>query len=255
MNFHKFPFLSRKQPPENLKNSPDLADNEQWFDCKTHSPVNLKEGQKTPEHKLSPPHCPPAPCRFGLKFQPDSDEEEIEDNELDFSGFTPFDSSMEIETGKEVKSPECKKLRREEQEITMIEVTDSKFSELHYLEATGTVGINRPSISSDESEKRDCKMSVSYRIHKHDPCVIQIALIVYKSNSKNPKTRRNLMAEFETKTNESMSSRSTNLPSSSRCRTVAKLQPREEVAEVATEPAKNSKAVKRPLISKTSLRF
>lgn len=247
-----------------MKNSPDLPGDEQWFDCQTHSPVDLKEGQRTPTHKATPSHCPPAPCRYGLKFQPDSDDEfEEHVDDLNFSGFRPLDTSIEIVIGKQETSPNCKRMRRTEKEAdemtimeTSVEPSESKFSELHYLEASGTVIINRQA-SSDESEKRDCKMFVSYRVHKDDPSIIQIALIVYKNNSKNPKTRRNLMAEFEQKTSELMSPCTTNLPSSSRCRTVVnnRKKPETKAIQISTEPAKNAKAIKRPMISKTSLRF
>jgi hypothetical protein len=234
----------------------DVTDSEQWFDCETHSPVNLKSGLKTPEQRPSPPHCPPAPCRQGLKFLPDSDEEDLEQDDLDLSGFTPLDSTIELVTE---KSPECKRQRREETQtqLTVVEPqpVESSFSDLHYLEATGSVTINRSAIA-DESEKRDCKLLVSYRVNKENPAVVQIALIVYKSNARNPKTRRNLMAEFETKTAELMAAQSTNV-SSSRCRTVVKSQRKQEteMAQVASEPAKSSKAIKRPMVSKTSLRF
>jgi hypothetical protein len=239
-----------------MKATPDLAGDEQWFDCATHSPVDLKEGQRTPVHTVTPHNCPPAPCRFGLKFQPDSDDDN-DDDDLDLSGFQPLESSIEFKE-KQEKSPDCKRLRREETiTATTIEPTESKFSDLHYLEATGIVTINRQAMSSDESEKRECKMFVSYRVHKDNPAIIQIALIVYKSNSKNPKTRRNLMEEFEQKTAELMSPCTTNLPSSSRCRTVASNRKKPEVSssQIATEPSKSSKAVKRPMISKNSLRF
>lgn len=247
--------FSREQPLENLKNSPDLAGDEQWFDCETHSPVDLKEGQRTPVHKATPSQCPPAPYRFGLKFQPDSDDElEDEDDDLDLSGVRPLDMTETSQKETLEKSPECKRLKREEKESIVVDPSESKFSELRYLEATGNVTINRQASSSDEAEKRECKMFVSYRVNKDDASVVQIALIVYKSNSKNPKTRRNLMSEFEQKTSELMS---TNLSTSSRCRTVASSRKKLEVrnTEISTEPAKAAKAVKRPLISKTSLRF
>jgi hypothetical protein len=248
-----------------MKNAPDLAGDEQWFDCETHSPVDLKEGQRTPEHKATPSHCPPAPCRYGQKFQPDSDDElDDVDDDLDLSGVEPLDTSIEIVKGKQEKSPDCKRLRRETVETipmetmamdTIVEPSDSKFSDLHYLETSGIVSINRQAASTDESERRECKMFVSYRVHKSDPSIVQIALIVYKSNSTNPKTRRNLMAEFEQKS-EMMSPCTTNVPSSSRCRTVnSRKKPEAKAMQISTEPAKNTKAIKRPMISKTSLRF
>lgn len=253
---------------ENLKNSPDqMTGDEQWFDCDTHSPINLKEGQRTPTHKATPPRCPPAPCRYGISFVDSSDDEHEAHKDglnLNESGIQPLDSSVQLSVEKD-ESPHSKRLRREEKtESTTLETSqpaESKFSDLFYLEASGNVTINRHPTASDEVEKRDCKMMVSYRVHKEDSTVVQIALIVYKSSSQNTKSRRNLMAEFGEKSSEFIAQSLVNGgPTSSRCRTVVKSRKRFEestVNGIATAPpgAKYSKAVKRPMISKHPARI
>lgn len=243
-----------------------MTGEETWFDCETHSPMDAKEGHRTPQHRATPSHCPPAPCRFGIKPLTPSDDEldsDTDDDDLNLSGVRPLDSSIAIIKEKEVESPDCKRLKREEkQETTEVETCpplESKFSQLYYLEASGTVTIKRQTMPSDDPEKRECRMLVSYRINKEDSSMIQIALIVYKSNSKNPKTRRNLMTEFEEKASELMSPCTFNTPSTSRSRTAVKDRKKadEKSKEAATDPssAKYSKATKRPMISKSSLRF
>ena len=253
---------SREHPLENLKNSSsndDECDVTKWFDCE--SPANLKAGHRTPEQKFSPPHCPPAPFRNPLITSTSSDDDDndssSDDNEHNESGIRALDSSMEQQHKKE-KSPRKKKLRREEKAEVNVESSspvESKFSDLLYLEAQSCITINRP--SSDEPEKRDCRMLVSYRVHKDDPSIMQIALIVYKSNSKNSKTRRNLMPEFGEKSSaESPSISLITSPSPSRSRTTQKAQQRAEEDLIKTAPAKttNERALKRPM-AKSSLRF
>lgn len=248
---------------ENLTSTPGLlTGDEQWFDCETHSPVNLKEGQRTPLNRSTPSiRCPPAPCRYGIKFEISDDELDNEIDDLNESGIRPLDSSaVELMREKIEKSPSSKRIRREEtlpEEPS--EPVDSRFSDLFYLETSGSVTIIRQTMSSSEPEKRDCRMLISYRVCKEDPTSIQVALIVYKSNSKNPKTRRNLMSEFELKSEESSSPCSLSTPTTSRCRTTVKDRKKsddEKTMEAATVPTagKFSKATKRP-ISKTSLRF
>lgn len=238
--------FSREQPQENL-NSPDRNEDEQWYDCEM--PADLKEGQRTPVRNCTPSLCPPAPFRHGLKFQTSIDDLKLDetDNEdsddSNESGICPFDESLEVVEEKR-KSPAAKRLRREEKlELTRVEPTtqpESKFSELYYLEATGSVSINRQPSSSDEMEKRDCKLLVSYRVNKEDPNAVQIALIVYKSNSKNLKSRRNLMTEFVVKN------------SASRCRTAIKDREKFDVAAFGSSSsappgAKHTKGLKRPM--------
>lgn len=237
-----------------------LTGDEQWFDCDTHSPINLKEGQRTPTHRVSPPRCPPAPCRFGINFADSSDDDlETYEEDLDESGIRPLDSSIQLSVEKE-KSPKSKRLRREEKlEATTLEPShpaESKFSDLFYLEASGNVTINRQPSASDEVEKRECKLLISYRVHKEDPTNVQIALIVYKSNSQNTKSRRNLMPEFGVKSSEP----TTTTPTSSRCRTTVKDRKKFEestASGIASAPAgaRNSKAIKRPMISKHPARI
>jgi len=255
---------SREQPLENLKSTLDsMTGDEQWFDCETHSPVNLKDGHRTPEYRPTPSRCPPAPNRPGVSFLPSSDDElqPDDDEDLNESGICPLDTSIELGTDKPPQ-PECKRLKLEVEEVTTINEQDppaeSNFSDLFYFETTGSVTINRVSRPSDEAEKRDCQLLVSYRFMTSDPTTIQIALIVYKRNSQNPKTCRNLMLEFAEEADQPNTSTST--PSTSRSRTTVKDRkkpPHDKSTEISTEPAgaKYSKATKRPMISKTSLRF
>lgn len=249
-----------------MKIIPELSGDEQWFDCETHSPVDVKkDGQRTPIHKVTPAQCPSAPCRPGLKFKPLSDDElesSGSDDDLDESGVRPLDSSIKFIMEKKSKSPASKRPRRQDIEQEIIaeprSPAESKYSDLHYLQATGIVTIKRQGISDDEPEKRECHILISYRLNKEDSSKIQIALIVYKSNSKNPTTRRNLIFEFEDKASELESPIIVNIASTSRCRTAVKDRKKydERLEEISTAPAgtKYSKAIKRPM-TKTSLRF
>lgn len=188
----------------------------------------------------------------------DSSDDELESDDdddecLSESGIRPLDASLEIKNTKQ-KSPKSKKLRREEKLAPCTEApsppAESRFSELHYLEATGSVSINR---QTNETEKRDCIVLISYRISKDDSSNIQIALIVYQNNSTNPKTRRNLMTEFQEKTSE-LDSPSTS--TASRCRsTIKNKKGHDEVAIKTSTESTPSKAMKRPMSSKASLRF
>lgn len=248
-------FCRREQPLENSERIPDVSSSdEQWFDCETHSPVNLKKGRRTPTTPIyisTPSICPGAPVRPGHSYQPlsDDDLDDVDSDDLDETGVHPLDSSYTVTTQKPAREPKAKRLRREEKET--ITTAESRFSDLRYLEATGTVTIKRDGSAMDEPEKRDCKMLVSYRVLKKDSSNIQIALIVYKSNTKT-KTRRKL---FQPKLHEpsSMSTHS----STSRSRTEEKDKKKHEdrMNEISTAPpgVKYAKATKRP--SKTSLRF
>lgn len=251
---------------ENFQNTPDLADNEQWFDCDTHSPVDLKKGYSTPPHKRRSLVCPPAPHCRKLEIRiPIVKTSESDDrvNNLNESGICPLDISLETTTEETNESPVMKKFKREDElDVSMSGTrpsTESFYSELCYLEAIGTIAIQRQSGSSDEQEKRECKMLVSYRVHKDDPADIQIALIIYKPNSQNPKTRRNLMEEFETESADGLQTPPSSLPTKPRCQTVARdmLKDIACTKQVSTAPAdaRKSKATKRPLGAQTSLRF
>lgn len=234
---------------------------EKWFDCDTYSPADLKERERTPIRKSTPSQCPPAPCRFDHKLKDLSDDELEPDDELnDFniSGIKPLDSSIELTKESKSKYPPQKRLRRadkqEESEVELTAPRESKFSDLFYLEVTATVAILKAQ-SNDEQEKRECKIRMSYRVKNEDSEVFQIALIVYKSNSKNPKTRRNLMSEFQEKSSEPCASTCSGTP---RCRFAGENRTEQEsrLTETPTEvdEAKHSKALKRS-IGKSSLRF
>lgn len=253
-------FRSREQPLENSERIPDVSSiNEQWFDCETHSPVNLKEGQRTPDLHISTPSiCPGAPVRHGHSFLSlsdddlDDDLDDVDSDDLDETGVCPLDSSHTVTIDKPDKEPKAKRVRREVKHVEeTITTAESRYSDLHYLEAIGTVTIKRHGSASDEPEKRDCRVLVSYRVHKGDSTNIQIALIVYKSNTKT-KTRRKL---FQQKLPEPSSTRTHSSTSRSRTEEKDKKKFEEKMNEISTAPpgVKYSKATKRPL--KTSLRF
>lgn len=236
---------------------PDADGDEKWFDSvhTTDTSINRNSGHRTPIRKSTSSLCPAAPCRLGLKFQtsigdPDIEESDVDESEdSNESGVYPLEETFEF-FKKKTKSPVTKRQRRDDKRPetaqqsaidSTIPVTEleSKFSELHYLEASGCVGISRQPSSSDEMDKRDCKLLVSYRVLKEDPTIIQIALIVYKSNSKNLKTRRNLMMDFASKS------------TSSKRRTSVKDQEKTNttVSGTSSSPCdvKYSKGVKRPI--------
>lgn len=252
-------FFSREQPPENLINTivGEECDTTKWFDCVANTPSHLKEGQRTPDQKQSPPPCPQAPYRNAFARSLSDDETDSSTNEDDSneSGIHPFDSSMEFD---KEKTPKIKRLRRERKrdlgKSSLQETPESTFSELHYLSAAGNVTLKRP---GSEEQTRECKILLSYRISKEDPSVIQIALIIYKSNSERFKTRRNLVSEFGGQSLETSTPKLLLFDSqlSSRSQTSVKNQPKTEEDVVKTEPAKsNHRPLKRP-ISKCSLRF
>lgn len=246
-------FCSREQPLENSERIPDvISSDEQWFDCETHSPVNLKEGQRTPIYISTPSICPGAPVRHGHSFLPLSDDDLDDDSDdLDEAGVRPLDSSHTMTIDKPDKEPKAKRMRCEVKHVEeTITTAESRFSDLHYLEATGTVTIKRHGSEMDEPVKRDCRMLVSYRVHKVDSA-IQIALIVYKSNTKT-KTRRKL---FQQKLHEPSSTRTHSSTSRSRTEEKDRKKFEEKMSEISTAPpgVKYSQATKRP--SKTSLRF
>lgn len=166
-------------------------------DGEPSTPKGSNDGHKTPEQKHSPPRCPPAPCRIGLLLPTSSDDSDSFCEDLDSSsdsGCHPIDSTDKSVT----KSPKKKKVRRrnkiEEMLAEGLRPEDSIFSELNYLEGRGSVTLHRQACS--EPEKRDCQLFVSYRINKDDTNVAQVALIVYKPNRKDVRTRRNLMNCF-----------------------------------------------------------
>lgn len=191
-----FQFFRREQPIENFNKPSKTAGNEQWFDCSTHSSLNSKAIERTPTYKTTPSICPPAPCRHGFRFDTISKSDDSID--LNESGVLPLDESLKTLNDGEDKPPESKRLKREKEERISEETSlESNFLDLLYMEAVGTLLIRRKIPSSDEPETRECKILVSYRIHKEDSLNHQIALIIYKPNSINPKTRRNLMEEFD----------------------------------------------------------
>lgn len=194
--------FSRYHPPENAKGvTLDDTLDARYEDGESSIPKGTNDGLKTPDQKLSPPRCPPAPCRIGLLLASSSDDSDSFCGDLDSSsesGCYPLDSA---DKSTATKSPKKKKVRRrnklEEMSAESLRPEDSSFSELNYLEGRGSVTLLRQACS--EPEKRDCQMFVSYRISKDDPDVVQVALIVYKPFRKDVKTRRNLMTSFAVK--------------------------------------------------------
>lgn len=80
------------------------------------------------------------------------------------------------------------------------------YTDLQYLEAVGVLHMSQPTkhrgvapVQSDYSptntSDRDVRLRISYRIRHRDQSV-QFALIQYEHVTKNPRARRNLLAEF-----------------------------------------------------------
>lgn len=267
--------------------SPDLfADNVQWYDCETHTPVDLKETLKTPPRTSITPtqiKCPPAPSRRSHLnhsddeiVKHDSDSSDIED------GIQPLDKTFELKEPKETEEPtNIKRQRRDNYDdiakktklVESIVEEESRYSGLHYIEVAGMVTIRRQATSSsrDECDRRECKMQISYRINKESTNDVQIALIVYKNLSSIVRSRRNLMMEFADESVETQELPSTPIassfltppppPTSSRCRTVIKDRKQHNNNNdslISTAPCageKVTKATKRPIASRNRLRF
>lgn len=80
------------------------------------------------------------------------------------------------------------------------------YSELQYLEAIGVLHMSQPTkhrgvatvqpdYSPTNTSDRDVRLRISYRLRHRDQSV-QFALILYEHLTKNPRARRNLLAEF-----------------------------------------------------------
>ena len=264
--------------------SPDLFADVQWYDCETHTPVDLKETLKTPPRTSTTPtqiQCPPAPSRRSHLnhsddeiVKDDSDTSDIED------GIQPLDKTFELQEPKGTVEPtKIKRQRRDNYDdiakktklAESIAEEESRYSGLHYIQVAGMVTIRRQATSStrDECDRRECKMQISYRINKESTNDVQIALIVYKNLSSIVRSRRNLMMEFVDESVETQelpstpiaSSFSTPPPTSSRCRTVIKDRKQHNNNNdslISTAPCageKVTKATKRPIVSRNCLRF
>jgi hypothetical protein len=150
--------------------------------------------------------CPPAPNRNGFSSINYSDSEESRSSDdLDVSGVHPIDSSNIFNSP--VNSPKKKKIRIErknKRRSIPIEIEeqfkDSLYTNLKYTKANGNVKLYRQDM--EHSDERTCSMFLSYREKLSDKNDLQISLIVYKSNTQNVKSRRNLCYEFETKSIE-----------------------------------------------------
>lgn len=249
---------SRDQPLDNLQKPPELSGDEQWYDCETHSPVNLKDSHKTPPVRSNHlQKCPPAPCRRSLLNNSSSDEEKPASPDDSFEDeFKPLDGSIQYtKTEKIVRSPESKRPRlgdlEGEKKSDTISLEQSRYSDLHYCEVSGAVTIRRQASSSssrDESDRRECKMQISYRVNKDSANDIQIALIVYKNNSQ-VRSRRNLMQQFKGDEETSIVQTELSTPSI-RCQSTDKI--------IYTAPAGTqnvSKTMKRSSSSRNCLRF
>lgn len=159
----------------------------------------------TTKHTNTKISCPPAPNRNGFSAIHYSDSEEsCYSDDLDLSGVHPIDSSCAF--GSPVSSPKKKKIRIERKNnkrrsIPVEEQSkDSSYTNLKYSKASGNVKLNRQDM--EHSDERTCSMFLSYREKISDKNDVQISLIVYKSNTQNVKSRRNLCYEFETKSIE-----------------------------------------------------
>lgn len=145
--------------------------------------------------------CPPAPNRnlCSSFIQSDSDES-CSSNDCDLSGIHPIDSSIRIDlSNSPIRSPRSKKRRLDnnglKNSITHEEQREeSTHTSLKYLKAVGTVASNRH--NPEKFDERECTMFMSYRERRDNQNDVQISLIVYKPNSKNVKSRRNLLSQF-----------------------------------------------------------
>lgn len=246
---------------DNLHKPPEFNKNEQWYDCETHSPVNLKDPHKTPprRNQMFLQKCPPAPCRQVFMSDSSSDEETTSLDDGFGDDIRPLDGSFKSEQITE--SPESKRQRIDETKTAKkrsqktISIDESRFTELKYLEASGTVTVHRQastSSSGEEGDRRECKLQISYRINKDNPNDIQIALIVYKCNSSNLRSRRNLMLEFKDDVETSM-----NGPIEIMTPPIQRQSVIEEKVIQTAPPDVNqrSKAMKRSISSRNCLRF
>lgn len=145
--------------------------------------------------------CPPAPNRnlCSSFIQIDSDESS-NSNDCDLSGIHPIDTSIRIDLNDSpIRSPRSKKRRIDKIGLnTSIiheeQIEESTHTSLKYLKAVGTVASNRQ--NPEKFDERECTMFMSYRERRDNQNDVQISLIVYKPNSKNVKSRRNLLSQF-----------------------------------------------------------
>lgn len=219
-----------------------------------------------PRKSITKVDCPPAPCRrYFESTSSDEDRESTSEDDSDL-GVYPLDSSFEMSihsrTEKKAKRQKMNETIKETDVQTTLE-RESKYSELHYLETTGTVIVNMQATSSvsrlDDTDRKECKLSISYRVSKSNQDDIQIALIIYKPNNDNFKSRRNLLNEFDEK--ESLQTEQLELMSSTSnlYSTAVKAHPKkpENTIGVNSEPTSNKsqKGTKRPMLSRSRLRF
>lgn len=133
-------------------------------------------------------------------IQTDSDDSSDLDD-CDLSGIRPIDTSFRAGINNSpTKSPKSKKRRIDRKMFNSSIVheelcNDSTHSNLKYVRATGTVSYNSQ-IPDKLNDERGCIMFLSYRERRDNQNDLQISLIIYKPNSKNVKSRRNLMLEF-----------------------------------------------------------
>ena len=246
-----------------------MSNDEQWYDCEANTSIDLKESQRTPPQKSTITVCPPAPCRKILIIDSSDEEESDTDDDVEL-GVYPLDLSLDSIMAKKSEEKIEKNFKRQRldedsnDEANICEQKtlerESKYSDLYYLESTGSVTMHRQVSSSsshiEDNKRRECKILISYRVNKANHNDIQIALIIYKSNNSSQKSRRNLLNEFGDRIETDMSL----TPSLSRFRTAVKEHPKkpEKMSEViATAPTgdKPIKGTKRPMMSRSRLRF
>lgn len=202
-------------------------------------------------------------------------DSDSDDDVVMISGIRPLDSPFGITSTKSEQKRDSKRLKIDKHEKEIFDeglVSESKYSDLYYLESSGVVHIARQASTStpstaEESDRREIKLLISYRVNKENSNDIQIALIVYKSNNSNVKSRRNLMLEFGDMKDSDSSSIQATPPSIttstiSRCSTVGAKEPETSSNlphEITTAPQpaghKVTKGTKRPMMSRHCLRF
>lgn len=167
------------------------------FDC---TPPSWEKGADcTPTNKTYIQiSCPPAPNRnlcSSLVRSDSSSDESSNSEDCDLSGIRPIDTSLRVGLNDSpMRSPKTKRRRLDDSKVHEELNDESTYTCLRYLKAIGTVSSNRQ--NPEKFDERECLMFLSYRQRRDNQNDVQISLIVYKPNSKNVKSRRNLLAEF-----------------------------------------------------------
>ncbi|XP_070497512.1 uncharacterized protein [Chironomus tepperi] len=261
---------SQQEPEENFDKSIDTANDEQWYDCEANTSIDLKESHRTPPQKSTITICPPAPCRKNLIIDSSDEEDENSDTDdetelgiypIDLSCDSPMPSKNEHKIVKNFKRQRLDEDTHDETNICEQKTLEreSKYSDLYYLESIGSVTTYRQVSSSsshiEDNKRRECKILISYRVNKDNNNDIQIALIIYKPNNVSQKSRRNLLNEFGDRTESDLLLTPLLSRFSTAVKDPKKLENMSEVIATAPTGDKPIKGTKRPMMSRSRLRF